>query len=69
MVLNEEIIKIKNEKENVDNKNEKEKKYNYGIIKENNLYDKKVKRLNKIIEELRNRIEHLYLELSLKQNN
>ena len=69
MVLNEEIIKIKNEKENNDNKNEKEKKYNYGIIKENNIYDKKVKRLNKIIEELRNRIEHLYLELSPKQNN
>jgi hypothetical protein len=53
MILNEEIIKLKNK--NIENKdgtkNEKENKYNYMIIKENNTYEKKIKRLNKIIQE------------------
>lgn len=46
-----------------------EKKYNYEIIKENNNYEKKINRLNKVIEELNNRIQVLYVELANKENN
>ena len=66
MIINEEIIILKNK--NNENKNEKEKKYNYEIIKENNKYEKKIIRLNKIICELKERIQILYKELSNKQN-
>lgn len=45
------------------------KKYNYEIIKENNNYEKKINRLNKVIEELNNRIQVLYVELANKENN
>ena len=67
MKLNEVIIILKNKSiENKDKINENENKYNYEIIKENNIYEKKIKRLNKIIEEMKNRIQTLYHELSNK---
>ena len=46
----------------------KKKKYNYEIIKENSNYEKKIARLNKVIEELNNRIQDLYVELANKEN-
>ena len=74
--LNEEIINLKNENLTLkannnekDNVNDMEKKYNYEIIKENNNYEKKISRLNKVIEELNNRIQVLYVELANKENN
>ena len=69
--LNEEIIKLKNKnminEENSKSKiNDKEMKYNYELIKQNDKYEKKIKRLYKIIEELNSRIGVLYIELSQK---
>ena len=61
------ITEIRNEMD--DTLSEKEKKYNNDIIRENNLYDKKVKRLNKIIEELKDRIQNLYIDLSSNKKN
>ena len=73
--MNEIIIQLKNEniclkanftdKYNIDCK---EKRYNYEILKENDKYQKKIDRMNKMIEELKSRIEVLYVELATKEN-
>ena len=68
-MLSEQIIELKKKNEIEDTLSEKEKKYNNDIIRENNLYDKKVKRLNKIIEELKDRIQNLYIDLSSNKKN
>ena len=67
IILNEKIILLKNKNIAKGEKtNEKENKYNYSIIKENDKNEKKIKRLNKIIDELKSRIQSLYTQLSNK---
>ena len=50
-------------------KDENSQKYSNYLVEINNNYEKKIIRLNKIIEELRSRIQALYLELSDIQRN
>ena len=50
-------------------KNDNERKYNDELVEMNSKYEKKIIRLNQIIEELKNRIQALYLELSNLQRN
>ena len=68
--MNQSIIKLKNENISLrTNCNEKQKELNYEIIKENNKYEKKIERMNKMIEELKSRIQVLYIELANKEKN
>jgi len=69
--LNKDIIEFKKMMANNSNnsKDENSQKYNNYLVEINIIYEKKIIRLNKIIEELRNRIQVLYLELSNIQRN
>lgn len=68
--LNKDILELKKEMANTTNnsKDGNSQKNNY-LVEINNNYEKKINRLNKIIEELRSRIQVLYLELSNIQRN
>ena len=69
--LNKDILEFKKMMANNSNnsKDENSQKYNNYLVEINNNYEKKINRLNKIIEELRSRIQSLYLELSDIQRN
>ena len=69
--LNKDILEFKKMMTNNSNnsKDENSQKYNNYLVEINNNYEKKINRLNKIIEELRSRIQSLYLELSDIQRN
>ena len=69
--LNKDILEFKKIMANNSNnsKDENSQKYNNYLVEINNNYEKKINRLNKIIEELRSRIQTLYLELSDIQRN
>ena len=69
--LNKDILEFKKMMANNSNnsKDENSQKYNNYLVEINIIYEKKIIRLNKIIEELRNRIQVLYLELSYIQRN
>ena len=69
--LNKDILEFKKMMANNSNnsKDENSQKYNNYLVEINNNYEKKINRLNKIIEELRSRIQTLYLELSDIQRN
>ena len=69
--LNKDILEFKKMMANNSNnsKDEKSQKYSNYLVEINNNYEKKIIRLNKIIEELRSRIQALYLELSDIQRN
>ena len=69
--LNNDLDKLKKELNDINNKtkNDCEKKYKNDLEEMSNKYEKKISSLNKIIEELKNRIQTLYLELSNIQRN
>jgi len=69
--LNKDILEFKKMMVNNSNnsKDENSQKNNNYLVEINIIYEKKIIRLNKIIEELRNRIQVLYLELSNIQRN
>ena len=69
--LNNDLDKLKKELNDINNntRNDCEQKYNNDLEEMSNKYEKKISTLNKIIEELKNRIQTLYLELSNIQRN
>ena len=69
--LNNDLDKLKKELNDINNKTKSdcEKKCKNDLEEMSNKYEKKIITLNKIIEELKNRIQTLYLELSNIQRN
>ena len=67
--LNNEISKLKQKLEYTKKNEEKEKSDKLELFKEKDKYEKKINNLNKIIEELKIRIQNLYYQLSFLQKN
>ena len=67
--LNNEIILLKRKLDDLKKNEEKEKNENLNVINVKDKYEKKIMNLNKLISELKKRIQDLYLQLSFLQKN
>ena len=68
-ILNNEISNLKHNLDIIEKNLQKEKNNNLNTLNEKNKYEKKIMTLNKIITELRNRMQDLYFQISFLQKN
>jgi hypothetical protein len=68
-ILKNEISNLKHNLDIIEKNFQKEKNNNLNTLNEKNKYEKKIMTLNKIITELRNRMQDLYFQISFLQKN